>query len=467
VSETDPRRLLPAVDAVLARPELHAALAERPRAAVIAAARSVLERAREELAAREGAPPLPAIEVLCEQIRDRLAHQSRPALRRAINATGVVLHTGLGRAVLGEAARHAVAEVSRGYGLLEIDPESGARGVREHEVARLAAELSGAEAATVVNNCAAACLLMLAALCRGREVIVARGQLVEIGGSFRIPEIMEQSGARLREVGATNRVHLRDYREAIGPETAAILKVHTANFRVVGFHKEVPLGELAALAAEHDLHLLEDLGSGNLVDLPALGLPHEPVVGASVAAGAHVVIFSGDKLLGGPQAGIACGRAAEIAAMRRHPLFRAVRPDKLQLAALAATLRAHRDGIAREALPTIAMLATPALELNNRAEAIARTLTAPPATELEVEVVKSEARAGSGALPAAPIPSVALALRHPKRSAEDLARALRTGEPPVFPRIERDRVLCDLRTVLPEEDAELAGALRGAVALEG
>ncbi|GIW71970.1 MAG: hypothetical protein KatS3mg102_1512 [Planctomycetota bacterium] len=438
-SEPDPRRALPSVDELLRQPELARALAERPRPAVVAAARAVLAAARRRLgdgAAARLPAPAPA-ELALAALRE-LERRGRAGLARAINATGVVLHTGLGRAPLAAAAQRALAEVARGYSVLELERTSGRRGVREQAAARLLCELSGAEAATVVNNNAAACLLMLRALCAGREVVVARGQLVEIGGSFRMPEVMAESGARLVEVGATNRVRLEDYAAAIGPQTAAVLRVHTSNYRIVGFASEVALAELAPLCRERGVLLLEDLGSGNLLDLQALGLPRpEPQVTASVRAGADVVCFSGDKLLGGPQAGLLVGRAPLIAALRRHPLFRALRPDKLQLAALEATLRLHAQGAATAAaqLPALRLLAEPQAAVRRRAEALARALADTPG--LELEVVATEAQAGSGALPAVPIPSAALACRHRALSAEALARRLRLGEPPVFARVHR------------------------------
>lgn len=422
-----------------------------PREVVLAAVRDVLAGARTVLRSGGPAPDIGA------EVEQRVARAARPYLVRAINATGVVLHTGLGRAPLSPAAREAIAEAARGYCVLEIDRETGERGERETGVAALLRELTGAEAATVVNNNAAACLLALAALCRGREVIVARGQLVEIGGSFRIPEVMAESGARLREVGATNKVRLADYERAIGPETGAILKVHTSNFRVVGFHEEVPLASLAALARERGLLLLEDLGSGNLEPDVA-----EPPVRESIAAGANVVTFSGDKLLGAPQAGLCVGRKDAIARMRRHPLFRAVRPDKLTLAGLEATLRLYRGEGAAARVVALRMLTAPAAEIERRARALAARI--PGAT-----VVACESQAGSGALPAVPIPSFAVALAPgggalAGAGAAALAARLRAGTPPVFARVQKETVLLDLRTVLEDEEDELARAIERATA---
>jgi len=452
-------RALPSVDEVLRDPGLRALLERYPRERVARVVRAVLgaERAR----IRAGGEP-PAPEEVVTAIAVELERGDRPALVHAINATGVVLHTGLGRAVLAEEARAALADVARGYSVLEIDRESGERGERERGVAALLRELTGAEAATVVNNNAAACLLALAALARGKEVVVARGQLVEIGGSFRIPEVMVESGARLREVGATNKVRIRDYAEAIGPETAAVLRVHTSNYRILGFTEDVPLGELATLAHGRGLLLLEDLGSGNLVDLAAHGLEPEPPVQASLEAGADLVTFSGDKLLGGPQCGIALGRREVIASLRRHPLFRAVRPDKLTLAALEATLRLYQGPEPWRRIPALALLLGPVEAVRARAEALAARL-AMFKPEIEAAAVPSDAQPGSGALPLTTIPSFAVSLRAAKWSASALAARLRAAQPPVFGRIQREEVLLDLRTVLEGEEAAIESSVRAIV----
>jgi L-seryl-tRNA(Ser) seleniumtransferase len=452
-------RALPSVDEVLRDARAAAILVRYPRELVLRAARAALAAARARILAG-GDGSLDA--ALFPDLARALEAGERPCVRRAINATGVILHTGLGRAVLSAPARLALEAVARGYSILEVDPETGERGERETGVAAILRELTGAEAATVVNNNAAACLLALGALARGKEVVVARGQLVEIGGSFRIPEVMAESGARLREVGATNKVHLRDYEAAIGPETAAILKVHTSNFKIVGFTEEVPLEALAALACRHGVLLLEDLGSGCLVDLGVHGFAREPPVPESLRAGADLVTFSGDKLLGGPQCGIAVGRKDLVARLRRHPLFRAVRPDKLTLAALEATLRLYFDEEAWRRIPTLALLLGPLEPIRARAEALAARLQS-LAPALEARAVPSDAQPGSGALPATVIPSYAVALRACAQSPDALARRLRTGEPAVFPRIQKDEVLFDLRTVLEGEDAEVEAAVRGAV----
>lgn len=455
-------RKLPATGGVLKDPLVAELMQTYSRVFVRTLVRRVLDRFRGQLLADEQVDA-PSSQQVAREVVECAREVTQCELVPAINATGIVLHTGLGRAVLAPAARRALAAVARGYAYVEVDRASGQRGVREHASAALLQELTGASAATVVNNNAAACLLMLAGLCAGREVIVARGQLVEIGGSFRIPEVMAQSGAKMVEVGATNRVHLADYERAIGPNTAAILRVHTSNFKVVGFHDAVEAEPLADLAKRAGVLLFEDLGSGNLIDLTAFGLGYEPSVAAVLAQGVDVVCCSGDKLLGGPQAGLLLGRGDLIAKLRAHPLFRALRPCKLTLAALEATLQLFRLANPQEAVPALAMLTASAASLRIRAKAIAARLPA----VLAVEVVESEAQAGSGALPAESVPSAALVIRHPSWRANRLARALRLGSPAVFARIADDAVVCDLRAVVPDQDEALATAFAGLVDQSG
>jgi L-seryl-tRNA(Ser) seleniumtransferase len=376
-----------------------------------------------------------------------------PSLRPVLNATGVVVHTNLGRAPLAPAARAAVARVARGYANLELDLAAGARAARHEHVEGLLRELTGAEAATVVNNCAAAVLLAVSALAGpGREVVVSRGQLIEIGGGFRMPDVVAQAGARLVEVGTTNRTRRADYEAAIGAETAAILRAHPSNFRTVGFTEEVGIEALCDLGVP----VIDDVGSGVLAeDLPVLA--GEPPVRRSVRAGAALVSFSGDKLLGGPQAGILVGTAEAVGACRRHPLARAVRIDKLSLAALEATLALYRDPeLARRELPVLAMLTADAAELRARAQRLAAATGG--------DVVEATSRVGGGALPLLELHGPAVALTPGDAGADALAAALRAGDPAVVARIERDRVLLDPRTLLPEElDAAAAAvtAVRG------
>jgi L-seryl-tRNA(Ser) seleniumtransferase len=397
----------------------------------VAAARDVLERAREEI--RAGAEP-GDLRVLLEL---ELAAARRPALRRVLNATGVLVHTNLGRAPLAEAALERVASAS-GYSNLEYNLSSGSRGSRQDHLAPLLRRLTGAEAAIVVNNNAAAMLLALAALAEGREVVVSRGELIEIGDGFRIPDVLARSGARLVEVGTTNRTRAADYERAIGPETALLLRVHQSNFRVVGFTEQPRLEELAAVARRHELPLLDDLGSGALVDVEG-----EPTPAAALAAGADLVCFSGDKLLGGPQAGIVAGRADLVERLRRHPLHRALRSDKLTLAALEGTLALYLDR--PEEVPVLRMLREPVEDVRTRAEGLAQTAGG--------AVEETVARVGGGALPLAELPSFACAVE------EELAPALRAHEPPVIAVVRDGRTLLDCRTLTDAEADEVAEAV--------
>jgi L-seryl-tRNA(Ser) seleniumtransferase len=431
---SDPRRTLPAVNAVLATPEVAGLVGEHPRGAVVDAVRAALARRRTAAEGPEG---------LAAEVAARL----RPALRRVINATGVVVHTNLGRAPLAAAARRALLDAA-GACTLEWDPTTGARASRHDLVQDHLRALTGAEAACVANTNAGAVLLALVALGGGGEVVVSRGQLVEIGGGFRVPDVLAASGCRLVEVGTTNRTRLADYADAVGPRTRALLVVHPSNFRVVGFTESVPLGDLARLARARGLVLVEDAGSGALGGDPAFG--DEPRIAESVAAGADVVCFSADKLLGGPQAGCVVGTADAVSRVRGHPLMRALRPDKLTLAALEATLALHRDpAAARDAVPVLRMLTTPPEVLDARARRLAGLIGA--------EVVASEGRTGGGALPATPIPSRAVAA-----GPAALADALRRGDPPVAAVVRDGRTLLDVLTVADDEVDDLAACVRSA-----
>jgi L-seryl-tRNA(Ser) seleniumtransferase len=446
-------RGLPSVDAVLrAAPRSLVSTGRRPR--FVAAVRETLAAARRDASGGRG---LPDTEAIVREARERLERAERPTLVPVINATGVILHTNLGRAAL---APEAVDAIRRAAGAVsvEYDLEEGRRGERHVHARRLLAELSGAQDALVANNNAAAVLLALAALAKGKEVLVARGELIEIGGSFRIPDVLRQSGAKLVEVGTTNRTYLRDYAEAITPRTAVILRAHASNFRVVGFTHAASDRELAALARERGLTLLHDLGSGTFLDTARFGLAHEQTVAEAVAAGADIVTFSGDKLLGGPQAGLAVGRTELIDRLRRHPFMRAVRPDKLTLAALVATLELYRDGRATERVPVWRMIAARPAALARRAKAIASALTAAGA---EARAVSTESTIGGGSLPEETQPSrgVALIAKRP----QELARALRRAQTPVIGRIVEDDVVLDLRSVLPEDDERLLRAVSAAV----
>jgi L-seryl-tRNA(Ser) seleniumtransferase len=451
-------RSLPKVDEVLAAPALAETLTSVPRPLVLDAARAAIDDARAKLVA--GEPADVAVGALAADAAGRALLAARPSLRRVINATGIIVHTNLGRSVLSSAAAAAVAQVAGGYSTLEYDVESGERGSRHVHVESLLCRLTGAEAAMAVNNNAAAVMLAIAGLARGREAIVSRGQLVEIGGSFRIPDIMAESGAKMVDVGTTNKTHLSDYENAMTPNTGLLLKVHSSNYRVVGFTEEVSLGDLVTLGAPHGVPVMEDQGSGVLIDLAPYGLPDEPTVGASVAAGAAVVTASGDKLLGGPQAGLIVGRFDVIQRLKKHPMARALRLDKMTLAALEATLRGYLDEErALREIPTLRMLTTPQSEIRIRAEALAERIREALGDRADVTTADDVARAGGGSLPLADIPSAVVAIAPRTLSAGKLEALLRCGgEPAIVARVKDDRVLLDPRTILSpaEEDAVVA-----------
>jgi L-seryl-tRNA(Ser) seleniumtransferase len=433
VPDQNPLRELPSVDQLLADERLQSAAERHGRAVAVQATRVALARAREDLQAGFEAGDLP------QRAIAELDALLAPKLRRVLNATGVIVHTNLGRAPLAPEALERVVEVARGYSNLEYDLPGGARGSRQDHLAALLRDLTGAEAALVVNNNAAAVLLALAALAEGREVIVSRGELVEIGDGFRIPEVLARSGARLIEVGTTNRTRLADYERALGEQTAAILRVHQSNFRIVGFTEQTGLRELARLAERAGIALVDDLGSGVLGDIG-----DEPTVRGSLDAGAHLVTFSGDKLLGGPQAGIVVGRAELVERLRRHPLQRALRADKLTLAALEGTLAVFRSDADR--VPVLRMLREPTAAVRARAERLA-SLTGGT-------VETTVARAGGGSLPLAEFESYACALE------EELAAPLREGKPPVIGIVRDGKLLLDCRTLIDEEVDEAAEAVR-------
>lgn len=478
----DALRRLPPVDKVLRSPAVAALLATGPRWAVLAAVRAELTLLRQRVLAGNTGPVdgEGRWAVAAEPIAARVADLVRPTLRRVINATGVVLHTNLGRAPLAAAALARAQELCAGYCNLEYQLEEGRRGSRQDLLESLLAPLTGAEAHLVVNNNAAAVLLMLSGLCAGGEVVVSRGELVEIGGSFRVPDVMRASGALLREVGTTNRTHRSDYAAAIGENTRALLKVHRGNFAIVGFVAEVRAAQLAQLAHEQGLLCLYDLGSGALTGLPGAVPGHasspwdgesedaaaaEPTVPEAVAAGCDVVAFSGDKLLGGPQAGILAGRRAVLDRLRKHPLLRAVRPDKLTLATLLATLELYRDGYDAQ-LPTRRLLAAEPAELRARAGRLQQLCME---AGIPAAVVATRSAVGGGAMPLQGLPSFAVALPAGETMDDNdgLARrldaALRRGAPAVVARIEAGRLLCDVRTLLDEDElTQLGGALRKA-----
>jgi L-seryl-tRNA(Ser) seleniumtransferase len=397
--------------------------------------------------------------LLAEALRrmeETAKRENETGINKVINATGVLLHTNLGRAPMSVAARAALEEAA-GYCNLEYDVTTGTRGKRGARVESLLKDLTGAEDALVVNNCAAAALLILTVLARDGETIVSRGELVEIGGDFRVPDVMASSGTQMVEVGTTNRTHLEDYRRAINVNTRLIMRVHPSNYRIVGFASSPELSELAALAHEHDLPLYEDAGSGQLSDLSAYGVIDEPGVNEIVLKGVDVVSFSGDKLLGSAQAGLIVGKRSIIERLRKHPLYRALRSDKLRLAALEATLLAHQRDNAAGEVPVMQMLSLTATEIEERAKAVVEQLTS---TDLQLALESGESAIGGGAAPTSTIPSVLIALTHPQKSASELELQLRRSSPPVIARVSDGKVLLDLRTVSPEDLSALVAALK-------
>lgn len=448
-------RKLPAVDAVLRTPELTQLAATVGDAMLAEAVRAVLTNARRAIAEGGVAPTSDAWPRLVQQ---HLEEVTAPSLRPVINATGVIIHTNLGRAPLSAAALAAVQRVAAGYSTLEYNLDAGGRGSRHDHARRLLCELTGAEDAMVVNNNAAAVYLALSALCQGREVLISRSQLVEIGGGFRIPDVLRQSGAQLIEVGTTNRTHLHDFTHAVSAESAAIMRVHSSNFRQLGFVTMPSLSELTVAAHARGLLLIDDLGSGTLIDTATYGLAPEPTVQQSVAAGADLITFSGDKLLGGPQAGIVVGRTELVERLRRHPMARALRVDKLTLAALEATLYSYRRGRAVQEIPVWRMIAAPIAELQARAAGW-RTFLA--AQGIVAEVHTGESAVGGGSLPGETLPTALLAIDHPAPDA--IAAALRRQPTPVICRIQQDRLLFDPRTVLPEQEETLLTTLAAVI----
>ncbi|MFT3690484.1 L-seryl-tRNA(Sec) selenium transferase [Paenirhodobacter sp.] len=440
-------RALPSVDQVLLSDTGQALVAAHGRTAVVAALRRRLDLARGAIRAGEAGAEIAAL--IPGQVAEDLAAAARSALRPMLNLTGTVLHTNLGRAILAEEAIAAASAAMAAPLALEFDLDTGGRGQRDSHLKGLLCELTGAEDATIVNNNAAAVLIALNTLGQGRDAIVSRGELIEIGGAFRMPDIMARAGVRLHEVGTTNRTHPRDYEGAIGPETGLILKVHTSNYRIEGFTAEVPAPQLAQIAAKAGVPLLNDLGAGSLVDLARYGLRREPTVAEAVAEGADLVTFSGDKLLGGPQAGFIVGRRDLIAAIDKNPLKRALRLDKIRIAALEATLRLYRDpDRLAERLPTLRMLARPQAEIAAQAARLAPLVAA--RTGWQVEPCACTSQVGSGALPVDTIPSAGL--RITGAAPETLAARLRTGETPVIGRIRDGALILDLRCLGRDED---------------
>ncbi|MBW2038805.1 MAG: L-seryl-tRNA(Sec) selenium transferase [Deltaproteobacteria bacterium] len=460
-------RKIPKVDELLSAEEVKRLLRFHPKEVVLEGIRRGLDRLRQDILRAERGDDLKeeifSLFHLLPLFEEEISKQVSPHLRQAINATGVVVHTNLGRSPLGERALRHLVEISRGYSNLEYDLSRGGRGSRYVHVEEILLRLSGAEAGMVVNNNAGAVLLALNTLAAGTEVVVSRGELVEIGGAFRIPDVMARSGAILKEVGTTNRTHLKDYEEAIGEDTALLLKVHTSNYRVVGFTSGVTLEELVQLGERHDLPVMNDLGSGCFIDLSSYGLEKEPTVQEAIKAGADVVTFSGDKLLGGPQAGIILGRKGLIDKIKVNPLNRALRIDKLTLAALESTLICYlsEGGVMKE-IPTLRMLTAPLEQLRNRAKRLERLLKRE--TEgAQIEIIQEHSQVGGGALPLQDLPTWALIIKPQKAPVDALEAEMRNLDPPIIARIANDQLILDLRTIQDDEFMAIAQGMAQAL----
>ena len=450
-------RQLPSIDELMNTAQAKQLCDLHDRDVVVNAARAVVDQIRLKIV--KGGRPSGNITAasIGKLIALHLQEKFAPSLTSAVNASGVILHTGLGRALLPQAAVEAIQNVIQGYCTLAVDIETGQRGHRDSHVTGLLCELTGAEAATIVNNNAAATMLILNTLAKGKEVIVSRGQLVEIGGSFRMPDVMEASGAIMREVGTTNKTHLKDYVSAINENTGAILHVHQSNYRIVGFFEEPSVAELSKLAKERGLPLIDDLGSGALIDLSQYGIEKEPMVQESIKAGADVVCFSGDKLIGGPQSGIIIGRAAVVERIKKNQLARALRVGKMTVAGMEATLKLFLDkSKLTERHPFYRMLSTGLTELENRAQAVVDSLKE---IKAEIAVVDGSSQVGSGSAPAETIPTKLLSVKPTKISADSLAKKLRRHSPPIFARLHQEAVLFDFRTIQLDEDALIVQAL--------
>ena len=451
-------RRLPSIERLLSLPGFDALAREFGKDLLTDSARAVLADLRADIVAGLDEAGLDAaIESLADAVRSKLRWETRTSLAKTINATGVIVHTNLGRAPLSERAAGSVAAIARGYSNLELDLDTGKRGSRHQHAARLLSRLFPGTDAIVVNNAAAAVMLSLNTFASGKEVVISRGELVEIGGSFRVPDILERSGARLREVGTTNKTRIADYERAIGPDTGALLRVHPSNFRIVGFTESASTEELVRLGRDRGLVVLEDFGSGNLHPLAPFGLTREPTVQESLASGVDLSIFSGDKLLGGPQAGILVGHRSAVEACRKNPMARALRVDKLTYAALEATLLSHVEGKATSEIPILRMLAAPSGELRARAEKLVAEIA--NASGLELAIVEQKSRVGGGAASDAELPTWVVSVSSRELSADAILARLRGHRPAIIARIADDKVLLDLRTVFAEEEGELRDAL--------
>jgi len=461
-------RKIPSVDEILSWPEIEGLLKAYPRNVVVEAIRKGLGRLREELLSKEELSEVEnglfSFEHLYPIFQKEIGLQVQPRLCRVINATGVVIHTNLGRSPLHPSALHHMIEIARTYSNLEYDLNLGERGSRYTHVEEILCRLSGAESAMVVNNNAGAVLLSLNAIAEGREVIVSRGELVEIGGAFRIPDVMRRSGALLREVGTTNRTYLSDYQKAICPQTALLLKVHTSNFRVTGFTSDVPLQELVELGSQHHLPVMNDLGSGCFVDLTQLGLEKEPTVQEAIQTGVDVITFSGDKLLGGPQGGIILGKKSILDLIKTNPLTRALRIDKLTLAALESTLLLYLDEKrAMQEVPTLQILGLDKNRLNRRGRRLLKRLSGMAMKGVQLSLREDVSQVGGGALPLQELPTMVLAIKPLNFSVNDFEEKLRRGEPPIISRISKNELILDMRTIFDEEISSLAAGIEKAL----
>lgn len=460
----NPYRNLPSVNEVLEAAPVKELGSRHAHELIVDAVRRELTDLRRRLGQGETLDGSASLAAVATRVVERLGQELQPKLRHVINATGIVLHTNLGRAPIAEEAARAAYEAARGYLNLELDLDSGKRSSRQNAIREWVCRLTGAEAATAVNNNAAATVIALRALCQGKEVIISRGQLIEIGGSFRIPEIMAVSGAVLREVGTTNITRLADYERAIGPNTAALMQVHTSNYRVSGFTKAVPLADLVALGKKHNLMVVDDIGSGALLDFARFGFRDEPVARDSIAVGADLVLFSGDKLLGGPQAGILAGKTEWIARIEKDPLMRAFRLDKMTLAALEATLRLYlNEARALQEVPGLRMLGMPLTELRQRAESLATRLRALTGIA-SAKICDDVAYVGGGSLPDQTMATCVVEVEARNLSDADFAQRLRTGNPAVVGRLRAGKLVLDVRTVFPHEEDSLIDAVRRVVA---
>jgi L-seryl-tRNA(Ser) seleniumtransferase len=457
-------RQLPSVNDVLAAEGIQALARDHAHELIVGAVRAELSSLREQI--RQGIPVdgQSAVEVVASRVAGRLGHEMRPKLRTVVNATGIVLHTNLGRSPVAEEAATAAYEAARGYLNLELDLETGKRSSRQIAIREWVCRLTGAESATAVNNNAAATVIVLRTVAKGKEVIISRGQLIEIGGSFRIPDIMSVSGAILREVGTTNITRLSDYERAIGPNTGALLQIHSSNYRISGFTKSVELPELAALGKKHGLPVIDDIGSGALVDFARFGFQGEPVARTSIAAGADLVLFSGDKLLGGPQAGIIAGRKEWIQKIEKDPLMRAFRLDKMTLAALEATLRLYlNEERALREVPVLCLLGTSLKELRQRAERLAEQLRGIPGLG-SVNTAEDVAYVGGGSLPDQNMKSWVVEVEARSISDTELAQRLRLGTPAIMARLRGSKLVLDVRTIFEQQETPLVEAMRNALA---